>query len=102
MVEPADVSGPVPAHCAVGWSCASTVSQPVMEPFGVAHSVNSLPVDTVGSAQGLSGAPAGARGLEPHPEVSNALIPMGGWCGPRPTPATTTVRLRRNDQRSEA
>ena len=82
LVNPLGLSGPVPARCAVGANCASTVSQPGMAPYGAAHSLNLLPLDTVGSARGLSGAPAGARGLDLNNERSNALISMGGWCGP--------------------
>jgi len=46
--KPLALSGPVPAQYAVGSSCASTVSQPMMAPFGVAQSLNLLLLDTVG------------------------------------------------------
>ncbi len=80
-------------------TCASTVSQEVLAPFGVARSLSFLNcVDTAGRARGLSGVPNGARGRGPRTEILIALILMGGWCGLRPTPFETRVRLRRKDR----
>jgi len=80
-------------------TCASTVSQEVLAPFGVARSLSLLNhVDTAGRARGLSGAPNGAKGREPRTEILVALIPMGGWCSRRLIPTRLKVRPQRVDR----
>ncbi len=77
-------------------TCASTVSQEVLAPFGVARSLSFLNrVDTAGRARGLSGVPNGARGRGPRTEILIALILMGGWCSRLLTPTRLNVRPRR-------
>ena len=60
-------------------TCASTVSQEVLAPFGVARSLSFLiRMDAAGRARGLSGAPDGARGRRPSSEALHRLDP-DGW-----------------------
>ena len=80
-------------------TCASTVSQEVMASFGAARSLSFLNhVDSAGRARGLSGAPNGAGAWGPRTETLIAWIPMGGWCGRRPTPTRLKVRPHRVDR----